>query len=143
MLVRVVGDVRQNFLNSDLGSAAPLLDNLRNFAILVLLELRTELVSLPQVVEFDSGLLFSEHGGQRLLIDDILNDWCGLGLDGGLLLDNFDYFSLRLGLFDDLYHGFGLLDDEGVQIVCDLLRAFVLVEGTLEVVDVHVVRVLS
>ena len=141
-MVRVVDDVRQNFLNSDLRSTSSFLDNLRNFAILVLLELRTELVSLSQVVEFDSGLLFSENRGQRLLVDNILNDWCGLGLDGGLLLDNFYNFSLR-GLFDDLYHGFGLLDDEGVQIVCDLFRAFVLVEGTLEVVNVHVVRVLS
>ena len=142
MLVRIVDDVRQNFLNSDLRSTSSFLDNLRNFAILVLLELRTELVSLSKVVEFDSGLLFSENRGQRLLIDNILNDWGGFGLDGGLLLDNFDFFSLR-GLFNDLYYGFGLLDDEGVQIVCDLLRAFVLVEWTLEVIDVHVVRVLS
>ena len=93
-------------------------------------------------MEFDSGLLFSENRGQRLLVDNILNDWCGLRLDWGLL-DNFDNFSLRLGLFNDLYHGFGLLDNEGVQVVCDLLRAFVFVEGALEVVDVHVVRVLS
>ena len=142
MLVRIVDDVRQNFLNSDLRSTSSFLDNLRNFAILVLLELRTELVSLPQVVEFDSGLLFSENGGQRLLIDNILNDWGGLGLDWSFLLYYFDNFSLWR-LFDDLYHGFGLLDNEGVQIVCDLLRAFVLVEGTLEVIDVHVVRVLS
>ena len=140
MLVITMNDVRQNFLNSDLGCAASLLDNLCHFAILVLLELRTELVSLSEVVELDSGLLFPENGREWLLVDDILNDWCGLGLDWRLLLDNFDNFSLRLwlGLFDDLYHGFGLLDNEGVQIVGDLLRAFVF-QGALEVVNVHVV----
>ena len=71
-------NARQNFLNGHLRRTAPFLDNLRDFAILVLLELRTQLVPLSQVVELHPSLLLAINGRQwllRLLVNDVLNDW--------------------------------------------------------------------
>ena len=64
--------VGEDLFDRDLRRTASFFDYLCNLSVLVLMELRTKLVSLPQVVELDSCLLFTENRWKRLL--NILND---------------------------------------------------------------------
>ena len=77
--------VGQDLFDRDLRRTASFFDYLRNFSILVLLELWTELVSLSQVVKLYSCLLFTENGWKRLLF--VFND-------RNLLFDNYRLYRL-------------------------------------------------
>ena len=77
--------VGQDLFDRDLWRTASFFDYLRNFSILVLLELWTELVSLSQVVKLYSCLLFTENGWKRLLF--VFND-------RNLLFDNYRLYRL-------------------------------------------------
>ena len=59
--------VRKDLDDRDLRCTASFFDYLCNFSVLVLLELWTKLMSLSQVVELNSSLLFAVNGWKWLL----------------------------------------------------------------------------